>query len=173
MASPPRQVRNVTTPRGIRQPRHGATGEWRSIHQPTAAVAVVAAAHSRFARHARQSRDRVRGVVHCSAGHLRAKKNGAQYATGTAAAKNRAVSRLAAPDHTSQTLAAERTIMSRSRSGQRGGPTIRLVSTYWDSSIVFHATSPSQKPAESWQSSRRRTAAASPSAAPGSARGLV
>jgi hypothetical protein len=87
--------------------RAATIAAWRSIHQPAAAVAVVAAAPRRLAGTPASRAIGCGGSSTAVPGTSGARKNGAQYATGTAAAKNRAASRSVAPDHRDQTLAAD------------------------------------------------------------------
>ena len=61
--------------------RPAAVADWWSIHQPTAAGGGGRRRAEQVGRHACQSPDRVRRVVHAGARSSGARKNGAQYAT--------------------------------------------------------------------------------------------
>ena len=74
------------------------------MSQPAAAATVVAAAPSRLTGTPATRATGCRGSSTAVPGTSGATKNGAQYAIGTAAAKNLAVSRSPAPDHTDQML---------------------------------------------------------------------
>ncbi len=64
--------------------RPAAVADWWSIHQPTAAGGGGRRRAEQVGRHACQSPDRVRRVVHAGARSSGARKNGVQYATSRA-----------------------------------------------------------------------------------------
>src|SRR5947207_9980150 len=88
------------------------------MNQPAAAVAVVAAAPSKLTGTPATRSTGCGGSSTAVPGTSGARKNGTQYPTGTAAAKNRAVAWSLWPDHRDQMLADDNVVVI----GQRGRP---------------------------------------------------